>query len=198
MLDAQPPQGQGGDQKVKSLILTGPRGLKVDARSRSKRCSAEQARDFNCPKESKIGSGEAAGHASGGVVPGGRQDFTAKIETFLAPRVRKGDIAGVVLQINEPQSGNKGSVTGRIVPVRGSKKFGVKLRFDDFPEPPEYPGVTIAVDRITLLTGARRGRRSLLTNPAKCGSGHSWPFRVEAVYADHTDRADVPAACRPR
>ncbi len=191
-LEANPSQSQGGNQEVKSLTLLGPRGLKVDPRARAERCSPAQARDSKCPSGSKIGSGQASGHASGAIVPGGQQSFTADVEAFLAPPVKDGDIAGAVLQISEQQSGTKGSVTGRIVRVRGSKKFGVKLRFEDFPS---TTGVTVTVEHMSLLVGARRGKHSLLTNPAKCRGG-SWPFRVEAGYADHTDGANVAAACR--
>lgn len=196
-LDTHPSQSQAsGDQAIKSVILSGPHGLVVDPRSRAKRCSPQQAHDSACPKESKIGSGQASGHATGAILPGGRQDFTADIEVFLAPPVRKGDIAGAVLQVTEMRSGFKGSATGRIVPGGRSKVFGVKLRFDDFPQSP-YPGVTITIDHISLLAGARRKGHSLLTNPTKCRRG-SWPFRIEVVYSDHSSRDALAAACRPR
>jgi hypothetical protein len=197
-LDTNTPQSQGSsDQAIRSVVLSGPRGLVVDPRSRARRCSPQQAHDFACPKRSKIGSGQASGHATGAIVPGGRQDFTAEIKVFLAPPVRKGDIAGTVVQVTETQSGFKGSATGRIVPAGRSKLYGVKLRFDDFPKPPSYPGVTISIDHVSLLAGARRKRHSLLTNPSKCRHG-SWPFRIDVVYSDHSDRRDLAAACRPR
>jgi hypothetical protein len=194
-LDVHPSQSQGStDQAIRSVTLSGPRGLVVDPRSRARRCSPRQAHDFACPKESKIGSGQASGHATGTTVPGGRQDFTADVEVFLAPPVRKGDIAGAVLQATETRSGLKGSATGRIVRAGRSKAYGVKLRFEDFPR---YPGVTLTVDHVSLLAGARRKGHSLLTNPSKCRGG-SWPFRIDVVYSDHGQRADLAAACRPR
>jgi hypothetical protein len=166
----------------------------VDPRSRAKRCSPAQARDSACPKASKIGFGSASGRASGTLVPGGEQDFTAEIEVFLAPSVRKGDIAGAVLQVTEMRSGFKGSVTGRIVRGGRSKLYGVKLRFDDFPQ---YPGVSLRVDHISLLAGARRKQHSLLTNPSKCRAG-SWPFRIDVGYTLYSERSDLAAPCRPR
>ena len=194
-LDVHPSQSQSGsDQAIESVVVSAPRGLVVDPRSRARRCSPKQAHDFACPKESKIGSGQATGHATGAIVPGGRQDFTAGVEAFLAPAVRKGDIAGAVLQVTEMRSGLRGSATGRIVRGGHSKLYGVKLRFDDFPQ---YPGVTLTIDHVTLLAGARRKGHSLLTNPRKCRSG-SWPFRIDVVYSDHSERGDLAAPCRAR
>jgi hypothetical protein len=194
-LDVTPSQSQGSsDQAIKSVVLSGPHGLVVDPRSRAKRCSPQQAQNFACPKESKIGSGQAAAHATGSIVPGGRQDFTAGIEVFLAPPAHKGDIAGAVLQVTEMRSGAKATATGRIVRGGRSKVYGVKLRFDDFPS---YPGVTLTVDHVSLLAGARRKHHSLLTNPGRCRGG-SWPFRIDVVYSDHSERSDLAAACRAR
>lgn len=218
LVDAQPNNGSGGGGDVRGVVLSAPRGLKVDPRSRSGRCSPEQARDFACPESSRIGHGEAKGHASGLVVPGGRQDFTATIDAFLAPPQQAGDIAAVVLQVQEPKSGQKGAATGRLVPAAADGQFGPELRFDDLGgSQPQYPGVTITVDRITLQVGAKRtvvrkrrvrrhGRRvtvrkryrySLLTNPRKCTQG-SWPFRVTTVYSDREEQQDGSIPCAPR
>jgi hypothetical protein len=218
-IDAQPSDSSGGGGgDARAVVLSAPRGLKVDPRSRSGRCSPDQARDFACPESSRIGHGEAKGHASGIVVPGGRQDFTATIDGFLASPKQEGDIAGVVLQFQEPQSGQRGTATGRIVPAGGDGPFGVELRFDDLGgSQPQYPGVTVTIDRITLEVGARRtvvrkrrvrrhGRRvtvrrrhrySLLTNPPACDGG-SWPFRVTTVYSDREESQDGTLACTPR
>jgi hypothetical protein len=200
-VDVRPPQGPG-DQAIRAVILSGPRGLKVDPRSRARRCSPAQARNFECPDASRIGAGRAFGHATGAIVPGGRQDFSAMVDAFLAPPVHSGDIAGAVLQVTEDRSGARGTATGRIVRgAKGPSPFGVKLRFDSLPS---YPGVTLTVDAISLLAEGRRtvtkhGKRhrySLLTNPGKCAG--SWPFRVSLVYADHRDESDFAASCRKR
>src|SRR3954470_24210271 len=133
-LDVRPPQNQSNDQEIEAVILSGPRGLKVDPRSRARRCSPAQARSFECPAASRIAAGQAFGHATGPIVPGGRQDFSATVDAFLAPPVRAGDIAGAVLQVTEDRSGARATVTGRIVrAARGSSPFGVKLRFDSLP-----------------------------------------------------------------
>jgi hypothetical protein len=193
-LDAHPRSHNPRDHEITSLVLSGPHGLVVDPRSRAKRCSPAQARDSACPKASKIGSGHASGRATGTLVPGGEQDVTAEIAVFLAPPVRKGDIAGAVLQVTEMRSGFKGSATGRIVRGGRSKVYGVKLRFDDFPR---QPGVSLTIDHISLLAGARRKQHSLLTNPSKCRAG-SWPFRLDVGYTLYSERSDLAAPCRPR
>jgi hypothetical protein len=213
-LDASP--GEAAGQGVRSIVLSAARGFKVDPRSRAKRCSADQASRFACPRASRIGTGEVKGHATGAALPGGRYDFTAQVQTFLAPPQQSGDVAGVVLEISEPGTNQRGSVTGRIVRVP-SGPFGLELRFEGLDQAiPAFPGVTITIDRITLSAGARRtvvrkrrvrrgGRRvtvrrrvtyNLIRNPGTCSG--SWPFQLKLGYADREDVTDGSTPCRAR
>jgi hypothetical protein len=90
------------------------RGARFDPRGRKKRCSDAQARDRACPVKSRLGSGLVQGTATGLVVPGGRQDFTVALELFLAKPSHAGDLADIIAQYNEPQSGRKGFGRARL------------------------------------------------------------------------------------
>ena len=213
VIDASLGGNAQSNAQVQSVVLSGTRGLRFDPRSRRARCTSQQASNFGCPAASRIGTGQAQGHASGALVPGGRYDFTASIQAFLAPPQQSGDLAGVVLQFNEPKSGQRGSTTGRVVPV-ASGPFGIQLRFDDLGGAmPPPPGVTITIDRLQMTSGAKRrvvrsrtvrrhGRRvrvrrritySLLTNPRTCGG--SWPYQLVVTYSDHQQVYDGSAPC---
>jgi len=193
---------QIGDRMVRSAILSVQRGFKVDPRSRAARCNAQQAERFSCPEASRIGSGRAVVNASGLIVPGGSQDFTAAIDLFLAPPVRRGDIAGVVASVSEPTTGQRGTATGRLVKVP-TGPYGIELRFDRFPSAEPPPGVTIKLKELTLRAGAkravkRRGKRftfNLITNPAKCRG--TFKGRVDIGFTDGSSLStNIAAPCR--
>src|SRR4051794_11024662 len=153
-IDADGQSSQIDNRVPKSAVLSVQRGFKLDPRARSARCSHQQAEDFDCPKASRIGGGEAVVTASGAIVPGGSQDFTAQIDLFLTPPARRHDLAGVVVSIHEPTTGTRGTATGRLVP-RGSGPYGYELRFEQLSaggSPP--PGVTIKLKHLELHVGA--------------------------------------------
>lgn len=201
----------------KSAVLSVQRGFRVDARSRSARCTPRQAQSSACPEASRIGSGSAVVTARGALVPGGAQDFTAKISLFLAAPVPSSDVAGVVVDVKEPVTGQGGVVTGRIV-RRASGPYGYELRFDRFPTTSAPPaGITVKLKRLDLRAGARRtttrfvtvgrGTRrhrvrrrvtySLITNPSSCAG--SWRGHATLTFeAGAPVEADVSTPCRAR
>ena len=196
-------------RNAQAIVIAAARGFRVDPRSRRRRCSEEQARQFECPEASRIGAGQADGTAS---IGGGSQSFTASIDVFLAPPPQPGDVAGIVVQFREPQSGQRGQARGRIVRVP-TGPFGVEVRFEDLAGlTPSLPGVTITVDRIQLRVGARRkvvriirrdGRRirrvrryTLIRNPRTCAG--SWPYQVRGRYPDREEVRDGSLACASR
>jgi hypothetical protein len=203
-------EGQGGQtdgRAAKSIVLSVQRGFKLDPRSRAARCSAKQARNFNCPEASRIGSGSAVVTASGAIIPGGSQDFTASIDLFLAPAPQSRDVAGIVVAVEEPTTGQRGTAIGRIV-RRGRGPFGYELRFDDLgggQSPP--PGITIELKRLDLRAAARRTiavgsgdnrhrvTYSLITNPSSCDG--TWNGHVAVIFDDGSSlEQDVSSRCR--
>ena len=202
------------DERPQSLHLQGTRGLRINPRAVARRCTDEQADAFNCPARSRIGSGSAEGRAETSPVTG--IDFTATIDVFLAPRRQVGDIAGVVVQIREPQSGQRFTVKGRIIPIAAGP-FGSELRFEGLDGGGELPpGVTVTLRRVQITAGAqrvvrrrvtvrrngmrrrvtRRFRYTLLRNPRTCTS--PWPYRLRVVYRDRTEDFNGSVDCRPR
>jgi hypothetical protein len=209
VIEADGESGQSDGRVPKSVILSVQRGFKLDPRARAVRCSPRQARNFNCPEASRIGSGRAVVTASGAIIPGGSQDFTASIGLFVAPPPRTHDVAGVVVAVEEPTTGQRGTATGRIV-RRGSGPYGYELRFEDLSagqSPP--PGITIKLKRLDLRAGARRNvtvgsgdRRhrvtfSLITNPLACDG--TWNGHATLSFTDGSSlERDLSSTCRRR
>jgi hypothetical protein len=191
------------------VVLSVQRGFRLDPRSRARRCSPQQAQNFNCPQASRIGGGEAIVTASGALIPSGSQDFTASIDLFLAPPPQNRGLAGLVVAVEEPTTGQRGTATGRVV-RRASGPYGYELRFDDLSggqSPP--PGITIELKRLELRTGARRtvsvghGENrhrityNLITNPLTCDG--SWNGHAALTFSDGSSiERDLAAACRRR
>jgi hypothetical protein len=190
------PQQQSGQQQPRSVVVAITRGFRIDTRSRARRCTSEQAKRFECSERSRIARGWAEVTASGIFFPGGSQDYVISLAGFLAPPVRRGDLAGVVMQAREPKTGMRGTATGRIVRVPAGA-FGLELRLDDLGmgrQPP--PGVTLQLKRAHLAVAAfrrvrrvrrvrgrrvvRRVRYSLIRNPLGCSG--SWPYEVRLAY----------------
>ena len=217
-VDLRPDPAQSSQARnAQEIVLAVARGFRTDPRSRRARCSEAQAREFRCPEDSRIGYGQAEGTASGTLLPAGGQRFTASIDVFLAPPPRRGDVAGVVVQFREPQSGARGQARGRIVRVR-SALFGSEVRFEELGgATPQFPGITVTVERIRVQVGARRtvrrtrtvrrgGRRvrvvrrvrySLITNPPTCRAG-GWPYEVRIRYPDRQDTRAGSLECSSR
>ena len=203
-----------GGEQPRALSLFGTRGLKVDARAVARRCTDAQADAFDCPAASRIGAGSAQGRAEGALVPGGGFDFTASIDVYLAPARQQGDVAGVVIIVREPQSGQRFNGKGRILKV-ASGAFGSETRFEGLSGGGQLPpGVTVRLNRVEMRVGARRTVRrkvtvrrngvrrrvtkrftySFLTNPRTCTG--SWPYRLRVEYPGRTDDYDGNVPCR--
>jgi len=94
---------------------------------------------------------------------------------------------------------------------RSSGRFGYEVRLSDFPQPPSIPGVTVKLESLRFVVGAKRrvrerrrgSRRSrlvtrhLVTNPARCSDG-DWGARLVVALPSGVQTRDVSAPCRPR
>jgi hypothetical protein len=192
--------GQADGRTPSSVVLSIQRGFVIDPRARARRCTDRQAENFRCPERSRIGSGTAVVTASGAIVPGGSQDFTASLDVFLARPPRANDLAGVVVSFHEPTTGRRGTTTGRIV-RRGRGAFGYELRFaglDGGEAPP--PGVSVELKRLDLRAGARRRQGgttfNLIRNPDFCDG--TWTGRGEVRFTDGSSAVRrIEVHCRP-
>jgi hypothetical protein len=208
------PQSKGRTPQSGSTAFAA--GAKFDPRARSERCSDERAKGFDCPANSRIGTGTTDITASNGPFS---QQLVADAQFFLAAPVQSGDVAGVVVTVKERSTGQQASITGRI--VKAGAPFGLAVRFDDLEsstrQAPE--GFTLRVDRIQANVGAfryekvtvccktvrkngkkrkvkykKKVRRDLITNPRTCAG--SWPYQVRTRYsASEESVRDGTVAC---
>lgn len=143
------------------------------------------------------------------MIPGGSRDFTAQVGLYIAPRARPKDLAGLVVSVEEPTTGQRSTATGRVLRRRRGP-YGYEIRFDDLgagQAPP--PGVTINLKRLDLRVGAHRraivgeGANShpvtynLITNPLACDG--TWNGRAKLTFSDGSSLERATAiACRRR
>ncbi|MDQ3935195.1 MAG: hypothetical protein M3340_11270 [Actinomycetota bacterium] len=196
---------KAGGQSPRQLFVSVAAGFKGDARARSETCSSQRAAGFDCPGNSKIGTGTANAtlvHNGGAFAP---QPLVADMEIFLAPPQQSGDVGGVVLQVKERSTGQRATVTGRLVKL--GAPYGLGLQFENLdPLTAGAPeGFHIRVERVQTDIGASRTvkkkayryvrrngkkkrvayykkiRYDLVRNPRTCPSG-GWPYAVRLVY----------------
>lgn len=158
---------RGGDElqgrQASGFVLSAQRGFAFDPRAVSRRCSAGQAADDTCPAAARIGSGRAVIVARNVLLPGGQQTFTAALTAYLGGPERSGDLGSVRVGFSEPQTGTRGSASGRIVPV-AEGPYGLELRFEGIDGGDALPpGTTVELQELTLTAGARRIERKRVT-----------------------------------
>jgi hypothetical protein len=186
-------------------VIAATQGFKFDTRARSEKCSEAQAKAFDCPGNSKIGSGTANATASNGVIT---QAVVADVSIFLGGPAQSGDAAGVWVIFRERSSGSHGYIFGRVVKLGTSGPFGLEVRFDELGTANQAApqGFTVRVDRIQAEVGASRTEkvtvccktvrrngvkkrvkykknviRNLITNPRTCDG--SWEYQVRVRYS---------------
>lgn len=196
---------KAGGRDLQQLVIAATQGFKFDPRARADRCTNEEAKGFNCPGDSKIGSGTANATASNGVIS---QAVIADVSMYLGTPAQSGDAGGVVVQFKERSSGSQGSIFGRVVKLGSSGPFGLEVRFEDLSTAnagaPE--GFTVRVDRLKADVGAsrtvkkrvccktviRNGKKkkvkylkkfvyNLLRNPRTCDG--AWEYQVRLRYS---------------
>ena len=200
---AEDPQSNG--RSPQQAVLAATQGFKFDPRARAGRCSDAQAKAFNCPGDSKIGSGTANLTASNGVIS---QPLVADLTIFLAPPAQKGDAGGVWVLVKERSSGEQGAIFGRVVRLGSGGPFGLEVRFESLsPAGAAVPeGFTLRLDRLQTNVGAfrhqkvtvccktvtrngkrkkvrykKKVRRDLIRNPRTCDG--SWEYQVRLRYS---------------
>jgi hypothetical protein len=130
----------------------------------------------------QIGFGHVVLHVTGYLFPGGETDAVAYMQAFLGRRLRTGDPAAIVLEIQwlsfDPvidvlnryvgtRIPKKSVITGRVVKL-GSGPYGLEARFDNMPGgvriPPFFASsITATITRFKFAMGAvRRVRRNIV------------------------------------
>jgi hypothetical protein len=179
----------------KGLILAAKRGFRFDGQAVEGRCTIQQVQGDGCPANSRVGTGFADVTATSPLF--GTFEIRAIIESFLAPRRNKKELAGVITTLNV--MGTQTYARGYVdAPKKG--RYGVRVVFDELPPTPG--GFEVTLKRFEVEFGAERKvkghRHAMLRNPLTCTTG-SWPGRATLRFEDgSTGVVDAPIGCRAR
>jgi hypothetical protein len=186
-----------------SLVMTAQPGFTLNMAAAPKRCTRTKAELDECPKLSRIGSGEMVIHVE---KPSGPNDLGVPIKLYRAKG--QGILAIAFL------AGN------RVVPGKLDGSNGVTLTFDPLPSPPPIPKVSYAFMRVTVDLGVSRKvpvktrkvskksrkhrrkrakvkmvRADLIRSPSTCAGG-TWAASVTLGFPDATNAlVNAPMAC---
>jgi hypothetical protein len=169
--------GASGYGELSSLELDLARGFHFDARAAAT-CSDAQAKAGRCPAASVIGRGAGRIAVQGTYLP--RTQYAVRATFYLSPRRHRGDLAGLVFDLYEPESTLHAVLLGRVVPLaRGP--YGLALRFSETASelPSSYQLTLVTLN--TLLQAQRtiapNHTYNLLTNPRSCAR-NGWPVQL--------------------
>lgn len=174
------------------------RGFRFDPRA-ADTCSDAQAHHAACPSTSTVGRGTGTIVVQGTYLP--RTSYPVSTTFFLGKPRRRGDIAGLVLDLFETQSRLHATLLGSVVTLAHGP-YGIAFRFSDTDT--ELPsGYTLSLLQLTTLLQAHRAvvvsqrnaSYDLLTNPVACPTA-GWPVQllVESGRQRQTYRSN--AGCR--
>jgi hypothetical protein len=174
------------------------RGFHFDPRA-AETCSDAQAHAGKCPSSSTIGRGQGKIVVQGTYLP--RTSYSVGSTFYLAKARHPGDIAGLVLDLYEPESQLHATMLGRVVPLKHGP-YGLALRFSDTDT--ELPsGYDLSLLQLTTLIQAQRTVRggsggvtyNLLTNPVSC-TRRGWPVQLLIDSAGQAEVYSSNASCR--
>jgi hypothetical protein len=185
-----------------ALALAAGPGSAFNARAAAALCTRTQAALNECPRGSRIGSGRLIIQVNAPPEWGGSRDVAVPLTLHLQTQTTRKVLAVAFL------SGF------RVVPGLISTTNGLVVSFDPLPTPPDFPGVTYLLKRVTLDIGttrlakrpkkksarrqkgsAARTRVYLIRNPAQCATG-GWQSSVTFAFPDGTTTAlAAPTPC---
>jgi hypothetical protein len=175
------------------------RGFRFDPRAAGV-CSNGQARAATCPAASTIARGEGTIVVQGKYLP--RTPYSVGATIYLAKARHPGDIAGLVLDLYEPESQLHATIFGRVMALRHGP-YGIALRFSGANT--QLPsGYDLSLLALTTLLQARRTAvvnnhgvaYDLLTNPSAC-TRRGWPVQLRIRSGGRLQGYDSTAACAP-
>ena len=168
-----PPEPSGA-APVDALVLAMQTGFVADPRGVRGRCTEGEASAVKCPPASSIGKGTAVLEAS---YLGGTQTYTAALGVFVTSTRPDGSLAGLSLEIREPQTGTVTNIPGRV--LKTGRAGGPEVRFEGLskatPTPP--PGFTVRLKSFEMSVGGKR----TVTKRVRTRSGKR--RRVKRTYA---------------
>jgi hypothetical protein len=179
--------------KLSTLELDLARGFHFDPRAATT-CPATQARTGACPAGSAIGSGTGEIVVQGPYLPQTTYDVSTVV--YLTPPTHRDDIAGVALDLTQPQSQLHAVILGRVVPLPTSS-YSIALRFADASRALST-NYDLNLRRLALTLQASRTVSShtyhLLTNPTPC-TQRGWPLQLSITSAENAWIYHGAASC---
>ena len=202
-----PPDPEGAPP-VDLLAVALQKGFLADPKGAPGRCTEGEASQVSCPEPSQIGRGTAQVEAS---FLGSTRLYTATLGVFVTAERDAGDLAGLSIELREPETGTVVAVPGRV--VRAGRAGGPELRFEELskavPTPP--PGFEVRMKSFELSVGRKRtvtrrvrtksGRRkrvrtthAILTTPKTCAG--AWTATLVIGRTDGSEATQpLSAAC---
>ncbi|MGH2866952.1 MAG: hypothetical protein ACRDNK_05205 [Solirubrobacteraceae bacterium] len=153
------------------------RGFGFDGHAASALCTGRALRRDTCPALSRIGVGSGRIAVQGPYLP--RTEYPITASLYLSPPRQRGDLAGVLLDLDENQSALQVALPGSVI-TRPRGRYGLGLRFSDTAsELPARYHLTLADLDLDLGSSAYASGRhhNLFTNPRTCPRG-GWPIAV--------------------
>ena len=205
-----PPDPQGAPP-VDVIVLAMQPGFVADPRGVPKKCTEGEASAVKCPTNTQFGKGTAIIEAA--LVGGSAQSYTATMGVFLTAQRPSGALAGLSLEIREPQTGTQVTVPGRV--IKTGRDGGLEVRFEGLskaaPTPP--PGFTVRLKSFEMTVGRKRtvtkrvrtrsGKRrrvkrtyTVLRTPKECGGTWSGTLVIGRTDGSETLQA-LNASCTP-
>jgi hypothetical protein len=162
------------------------RGFGFDSHAASALCAGRALRRDTCPALSRVGVGTGRIAVQGTYLP--RTEYPITASLYLTPRRHRGDLAGVLLDLDQNQSSLQVALPGSVVTLAHGR-YGVGLRFSDTAgELPSGYHLTLTDLALDLGSSAYASGlpHNLFTNPRTCPRG-GWPVAV-AVVSGHVRR----------
>jgi hypothetical protein len=125
--------------RIPSSLAFAAAGFEFEPRAVAKRCSHEQALLNECPSGALIGVGKLVVHV---VTTTFTRNTTFPLNMYLGTNTT---VVGVAF-IGGP----------KVVPGTLTTAGGVALSFNPLPKPPQFPGVTLTLEQVTISLGASR------------------------------------------
>jgi hypothetical protein len=159
--------------RIPSSLAFAAAGFEFEPRAVAKRCSHEQALLNECPSGALIGVGKLVVHV---VTTTFTRNTTFPLNMYLGTNTA---VVGVAF-IGGP----------KVVPGTLTTAGGVALSFNPLPKPPQFPGVTLTLEQVTISLGASR---TVITRERKKDPRTHKEYTV--VTRTHYDLIHAPATC---
>jgi hypothetical protein len=129
-----------------ALGIAFEKGFTLDTAAVPGKCTVGQARNEQCPADSRLGGGAIGVQFAG-------DHYTAHLEFFRTDPPNAGDQGGIILFFKETESGYSDAGAGSVRTI-DEGNLGQVIRWDKLPLPQGLPPGAITIDHLQLDLGA--------------------------------------------